>query len=422
MRRPPLFHGPVRRLLGFALLVLWLSAPVFGQAAEDVDDLFTDPEAGILEESEEGLDIDALTAEKKPLLSGSATVGGGLVLGITDWQKPITEPGAIALVPFYLMESVLKLDVRPTAFLRFFGSFSATSPYDDPATTDETAIAFSPLLVEELFLDYTLAELLYFRLGKQAMLWGQGRLFNPGDFMLQAIDGISVKGFVPLGVNGLTVVAIGEGVLGPNPPAYADVSELIAVAGLFETNLASLAFGVSAYYRIAPGLKTGAYLKTPIAGADVALEGVLNWGPDVAGVDSAVVLASLFWEGGRSKWQLILEYLFDTWVPEYQGHSLGLGAAVRNWLPGGWKPGLRWVHSFADASGQLLLGLDGPIAPYLRLSIGFPFRYGAPDGYYSRYLVSQLPGVEFLERFEDGQIPGNPAAAMMVALTLSIDF
>ena len=90
--------------------------------------------------------------------------------------------------------------------------------------------------------------------------------------------------------------------------------------------------------------------------------------------------------------------------------------------PGGWKPGLRWVHSFADVSGQLLLGLEGPIAPYLRLAVAFPFRYGDSPGNYSRYLVSQLPGVEYLERIEDGRIPGDPAAAVLVMLTLSIDF
>ena len=415
-----LCHGPVRRFLGLTLLVLWLSAPVLGRAEEGVDDMFSDPQAGILEESQEGVDIDALTAEKKPRLSGSATVGGGFVLGLTSWQQPITE--AIAFIPYYLAESVLKLDVRPASFLRFFGSLSVASPYSDPDTSGYTAVDFSPPLVQELFLDYTLAELLYFRLGKQQIQWGQGRLFNPGNFMGLAGDGLSIKGFLPIGPNGLTLVALGEGVFGPSPPAYSNVYDLIALAGLFETSLSFLSFGVSAYYRNDPGLKTGAYLKTPIAGVDVALEGVLKWGPYVAGFDSAVVLTSLFWEGGRCKWQLLLEYSFDTYVPNYQGHSLGLGTTVREWLPGGWKPSLRWVHSFADVSGQLLVGLDGPVAPNLRLAIGFPFRYGIADGYYTRYLVTQLPGVEFLEHFKDAKIPGEPAAAIVVLLTLSIDF
>jgi hypothetical protein len=415
-----LFQVPVRRLLGFALLALGLSAPVLGQAEDGVDDMFSDPGAGILGESKEGIDVNALTADKKPHFFGSATVGGGFVLGLTGWQQPVTE--AIAFIPYYLVESVLKLDVRPASFVRLFGSFLVFSPYSDPDTPGQTAVAFSPVLVNELFLDYTLAELLYFRLGKQEMTWGQGRLFNPGNFMLQASNSISVKGFLPLGPNGLTLVALGEGVLGgPSPPAYASVYDLIALAGLFETSLASFSFGVSAYYRNVSG-KTGAYLKKPVAGVDVALEGVLNWGQDAAGFDSAVVLTSLFWEGGRRRWQLILEYLFDTSVPNYQGHSLSLGATVRDWLPGGWKPSLRWVHSFADYSGQLLLGFDGPVAPNLRLLIGFPFRYGIADGYYNRYLVTQLPGIEFLEHFKDVQIPGQPAAAMVVLLTLSIDF
>ena len=404
-------------------LLLCLGASAYGEDGDGVDDsMFSDPNAGIIEAPQEGLDVDALTAAKKPRISGSVSASGGLVLGLTDWAQPITSPGAVAAFPFYSLESALKLDIRPASFLRFYGSFQVASPYVDPAHPEDTVIGFSPALVDELFLDYTLADRLFFRVGKQEITWGQGRLYNPGDFLLQAIDGISVKGFLPLGPNGLTLVGLGEGVLGPLPPAYDDLAELIAAAGLFETSLSRLTFGISAYYRIDPGLRTGAYLKTPIAGVDVAVEGVLEWGPDPTAMDSAAVLASLFWEGGRQKWQLILEYLFDSFVPDYQGHSIGLGVLARNWLPGGWKPGLRWVHSFADSSGQLLVGLDGPIAPYLRLTIGFPFRYGDSAGHYTRYLVSELPGIDYLERFENGQIPGNPAAAVLLMLTLSIDF
>ena len=414
MGRPVLFRA--------LLLVLWLNVPAFGQATDSVDDMFDDPNTGIVEQPEEGIDIDAIAAEKKPRFSGSATIGGGFVLGMTRWENPFTDPGVIALTPFYLMEGVLKLDFRPASSVRLFGSLEVNSPYVDPAHPEDTAIAFSPVLVDELFLDYTLAELLFFRLGKQEITWGQGRLFNPGNFMLNAIDGIALKGFLPLGPNGLTLVGLGEGVLGPIAPAYDDLSELIAAAGLFETSLSRLTFGLLVYYRIDPGLRTGAYLKTPIAGVDVALEGVLEWGPDPTVMDSAAVLASLFWEGGRRKWQLILEYLFDTSVPDYLGHSVGLGILARNWLPGGWKPGLRWVHSFADISGQLLVGLDGPLAPHLRLAVAFPIRYGDSPGYYNHYLVSELPGVEYLERIKDGRIPGDPAAAVLVMLTLSIDF
>ena len=413
----------MRRVLFRAtLLFLWLGASAFGQVTDGVDDMFDDPNAGIVEQPEEGMDVDALTADKKPRLSGSATVGGGFVLGMARWENPFADPGVIALTPFYVMEGALKLDYRPVSSLRLYGNFTVNSPYVDPAHPEDTSISFSPVLVDELFLDYTLAEKLFFRAGKQEITWGQGRLFNPGDFLLTAIDGISIKGFLPLGPNGLTLVGLGEGVFGPVAPASSDLAELVAAAGLFETSLSRLTFGLSAYYRVDPGLRSGAYLKTPIAGVDVALEGVLEWGPDPTGLDSAAVLASLFWEGGRRKWQLILEYLFDSSVPDYLGHSMGLGILAGNWLPGGWKPGLRWVHSFADVSGQLLLGLEGPIAPYLRLAVAFPFRYGDTPGNYSRYLVSELPGIEYLQRIEDGRIPGDPAAAVLVMLTLSVNF
>ncbi len=419
------------RLLTTSALLLFCLAPVLGRGDEGVDDMFKNPDQGIIEGSTEGLDVGALTADKKPRFSGSVSASGGFVLGLSRWENPIADPGVITAVPFYLIDGALKLDVRPATFVRLFASFEASSPYADPAGTGGTAVAFSPLLVDELFLDYTLADRLFFRVGKQEITWGQGRLFNPGNFMAavqavpgttNAVDGISLKGFLPLGSGGLTLVGLGQGILGAGAATYNDLAELIAVAGLFETSFSSLTLGASAYYRMDPGLRTGAYLKTPIAGLDVALEGVLDWGPAVDGVHTAEALASLFWEGGRRKWQLILEYLFDTGVPNYQGHSVGLAIRANNWLPGGWQPGLHWVHCFADGSGQFLAGLDGPLAKYLRLRIGFPFRYGPSTYYYSRYLVTALPGLEYLEKLNNGQIPGEPAAAVLVMLTLSIDF
>ncbi len=410
------------RLLASALLMFCL-APVLGRAEEGVDDLFQNPDQGIIEGSNQGLDVGALTADKKPHFSGSISANGGFVFGLSRWENPFADPGAIAALPFYLIDGTLKLDFRPASSFRLFASFEVLSPYDDPATTAGTAVDFSPLLVDELFLDYTLADRLFLRMGKQKITWGQGRLFNPGDFMLNADKGIAVKGFLPLGANGLTLVGLGEGFLpGTGTLTYNDLAELMTVAGQFETSFSSLTLGTSAFYRLDPGFRTEAYLKTPIAGVDVALEGVLDWGPAVDGVHTAEALASLFWEGGRRKWQVILEYLFDTGIPNYQGHSVGLAIRANNWLPGGWQPGLLWIHSFADGSGQVLAGLEGPIAPFLRLRIGFPFRYGGSTMYYSRYLVTALPGIEYLEKLNNGQVPGEPAAAMLVMLTLSIDF
>jgi hypothetical protein len=427
------------RARALALSLLWLClAPILARGDGGTDELFKNPDQGIIEGSNESLDVEALTADKKPHFSGSISASGGFVFGLSRWENPFADPSALSAIPFYLIDGTLKLDVRPASFARLFASFEVTSPYADPATPGKTAVAFSPLLVDELFLDYTLAERLFFRIGKQEITWGQGRLFNPGNFMFQRIpatptmedytadakDTISVKGFVPLGPCSLTLVGLGEGGLGTAAGTYNDLAELIAVAGLFEMSLSRMTFGTSAYYRMAPGLRTGAYLKTPVAGVDAALEGVVEWGPDPAAMRSAALLASLFWEGGRQKWQLILEYLFDG-DPEFYGHSVGLGIRANELLPGGWRPGLYWLHSFADGSGQFLLGLDGPIAKYLRLRIGFPFRYGSRPGSYTHYLVSTLPGVEYLEKLEElngGQIPGNLDAAVLVMLTLSIDF
>ncbi|MBN1834516.1 MAG: hypothetical protein JW820_01635, partial [Spirochaetales bacterium] len=339
-----------------------------------------------------------------------------------DWTQPLDDPANYDFSPLYAVESYLKLDVRPAAQLRFFGSFGLSSPYVDPDAPERTLVGFSPVFVDELFVDYTLAERVFFRAGKQEMTWGQGRLFNPGDLVSAAVDGISVKGFLPLGTNGLTLAAIGEGVLGPSPPDYSSVYDLIAGAALFETSLSSLTVGLSGYYRTQPGFRTGAYLRLPVGRLDAAVEGVIDWGTYVAGFESAEVLASLFWEGGDPRWQVILEYLFDTAVPDWRGHSLGLGVLVRDWLPKGWKPGLRWIHSFADQSGQIVAGIEGPLAPYLELVVAFPFRYGLDDPYYEEVITDELPDGESLERVTESGLLADLGGSVVVLLRLQLRF
>jgi hypothetical protein len=416
-------HRPSGRAFPAGLLLLLLGVAGSGFAQDDINDMFGNPDAGIIEESQETMDAAQATVEKgPPLFFGSLTLEGGFSFGVKDWTQPLDDPANFDFSPLYAVESYLKLDVRPWSQLRLFGSFGVNSPYVDPDEPDRTVVDFSPVFVDELFVDYTLAERLFFRVGKQDMTWGQGRLYNPGDFVSEAIDGISIKGFIPLGTNGLTLAAIGEGVLGPSPPDYSSVYDLIAGAALFETSLSSLTLGLSGYYRTTPGLRTGAYLRMPVAGIDVALEGVANWGPYVDGFDSAQVLASLFWDGGRDRWQVILEYLFDSSVPDWRGHSLGLGAVVRDWLPNGWKPGVRWLHSFADNSGQVVVGIEGPVAPYLRLVVALPFRYGVANPYYEGVVTDELPNDETLERVQETGLLEKLGGSMVVLLKLSLDF
>jgi hypothetical protein len=387
---------PIPPMLAAALLILAL--PQVPLTAQDdglgsIDDLFADPEAGIIEQEQDAIDPNALALDEAPRLSLSADIGGGLLLGIGDWGNPFNDPGLWEFTPFGSYGASLALDYRPRPDLSFHAGIATAFP--------DTAV-----VLDELYFDYTLLERIEFRAGKHGMTWGQGQILNPGNFVSGASDAFSVKAFAPLGNNGVTAVA-----MAPLDTLF-DGLDNARFAAQYAGSLGPVSLGTAAVWNNAEGLRNSAYLKTPIAGIDSAAELVLDWGDVSSGpADPQVTaLAAFFYEAGDPKWRIIAEYQFDSTVPDFLGHEIAAGLLISGWLPGGWKPGLLWQHRVSDSTGQFLLGFDGRLAPALDMSVGIPVRYG--DGAPLNY-----PGLEGF-----AEIPGTPVAALVVQLSLHIDY
>ncbi len=213
----------MRLILGRRAAVLLLLGAAFcaaapGAAAQDMDDLFSSPdgtvEAGAAADNEEGataeppaqaeqpppepadaVDIDALTTSPTTV-RGRFTGRGGIGLGFVEW------PGSAAAGDaspadlrrysiFYDSSASVTVDSRPTPYLRFHTSLSTS--------LNEDTLTYAAPEVDELFVDYTFAETLFFRAGRYAMTWGRGRLFdNPANLVERVDDGAAVRATVPL--------------------------------------------------------------------------------------------------------------------------------------------------------------------------------------------------------------------------------
>lgn len=382
-----------------ALLVAAMVAAVTlaGSAQDSIDDLFEDPEAGIIEdEPDETVDIEGLTEQDAPSVSGSASAEAGVSTGLSSWNNNLPVTDRLDFSAFYAMKSRVRFDVRPTSATRFYVSLSAEAP-------SQGSVTFGSIGIDELFLDYTFRESVFFKVGLQTMTWGNGQLFNPANLVTATSNAITLRGYLPLGASGLTLAAIAKDGFFTDP-AVPGIAE-VGYAGLFDWNLSPLSGSVAAYYQVDSGARTSVSFKAPIAGVDVALDGVVDWADDLAD-NGYQALLSTFWEGTDAGLNVVAEYLFESdRLPDGLGSRVAMGIAATDLLPR-WNPGVRWFHAFYDTSGEVIVGADGPIADNLRMSLALPISYGAP-------------GTTYRSQTED---PAGRAIALIARVSLSVNF
>ncbi|AHC16472.1 hypothetical protein [Salinispira pacifica] len=397
---------------------------------------------GADENGEDAIDLDALTTRDKPTVKGTVSLSGSIAGGFLDW--PVPEEGApygdilweeFDASVYYDMSSSVSVDARPLPYFRYFAKLSTSM--------DESRFSFPTPSVSELFIDYTLAERYFFRVGKQSMSWGQAQLLsNPGDLVSDVKDGIAVKMFMPLGVNGLTsVIYVKDGWLAstasPSPLDF-------AYASLFETSAGPFTLGFSGKFNrnLEQSLIGNMYVKTNVLGVDIALEGRGDFDVYPAKGDAGTAwgigpsylwpttqaLVHMFWESSDIGLQLIGEYRFsygpeittrigpvpaeesaaDTnlvWA-ENGVHRSGLGIVFTDARIFGLKPAVRWYHQYNDHSGQIVFGLTGSIAPLLNINIGLPVTYGQSWSYYR----------------QNNEDPAGRVVSLVVQLSLSRSF
>ena len=434
------------RLLPFFLTLLIL-VPL-NPAAQEIDDLFDDPDRGIIEEdqgeedarrsaeSEDpgavdgetedgadstaessepgsptgdsgGVDLDALTTGA-PVLRGSLNARAGVALGLEEWPGTAAADGRGVeelrrASGFYDMSATLSVDARPEPYLRFYGSLTSD--------LDEDAMTFTGPNIGELFVDYTLRETLFFRAGKHSLTWGQGRLLNnPANLVSRVGDGVALRASYPLGAGSLngvlyaTAAWVDEWRPG-DPRAF-------GYAGLYEGTVGGLTFELSTHYKEGELTGSAVSLTYGLGPVDLTLEGVGRWDvlDPAAGVQETGALAQLFWESEGGRWTVLGEYEFDSTVADLRGQYAGL--ALQAPALGRWRPRLRWLHAFQDNSGEILPALSATIAPSLSGSLGVPILYGGPRSYYR---VG-----ETIE--EDESLPVEEVVSLLFGVSLSFSF
>ena len=409
-----------------------LSAQEEEQESVNIDDLFSmepeevwDPDEDVPEEGDPiGVVLEGLTTAPTQVKVG-VTAGLGMGVGLIEWPGSNDADGKSTqelteVSGFYSTTSAITVDARPEPYIRFHGSLETT--------LDEDTLAFDDPYVGELFIDYTLNDMFFFRAGKQELTWGKALLLeNPADLVYRLEDGVGVRGSAPLGSGTVEAMVyskenwIGDDFENTDPRAY-------AYAGQWTMNRDSFSLGLSGHYKMEDDeegdLSTATSLSFGLGPFSLAGDLVYHWTSpeELETPDCWDALGQIVWQSPGQNWSILGEYWFDSSVVDNSGHYGGIGIKPPKLLGSKWQPAFSWQHAFQDDSGELILALTGKIAPSLRLTAAIPVIYGSSGSYYREELTEQVEDDDNSLDSDDASIPVDNVASFLLSIRFSYSF
>lgn len=331
-------------------------------SSNNLDDLFSDGSKDTTATSD-GTALAALQTKQPLTFSGSLYC---MVGGAVGWSKTpsISDPSSgLGYLVGGSVTNYLNFDARPDPTIRFHGSIEAAFP------------GFTPKIYE-LFFDYSMADAVFLRGGRQVIGWGNGRIFDVGDLMDNSSDTLSLKTYVPFGPHGFTLVTMVT-----DPGSTTDLSTWQPVpeaAPRLDLVLGRFEFSEEATFKYGDANRWASTIKTSLLGMDLYGEVFGSWLPERSFELSS--LESAFWQTTDRKFSLYGEHYFDGSDGYDQDHRVALLAALK---VQGFTFAAQWIHAFTDGSGSVMPAVTISPFQHLTVVIGLPVSYGATGSIYA---------------------------------------
>jgi len=426
------FSAPVLALALSVGLLLGAASGLRAEETDDVDALFDSPEAGTIEEqgekpkaAGEGAQaqqppaaapvnlLDQFTREPLTFYGSVSTALGGLA-GYKE-LPPFDRPMATDMdySGYANFTDTLSFRARPDPSTSLQGSFAVAYP-----SGDKGDFVFT---VPEVFVTYVLYDRLFFRIGKQTITWGNGRIYDDTNLTEGAENGYSFKLTVPVGQAAFTAVAMDQ-------PAWRETT----TAGVKELNYAGqMTLPIGPVEFLAMGLipsvkrRNEAVVLGHDEGSASAIKGVLGAKTTVWSVDffheslmnrmkQYTALSGFFKEWSDPQIQFYGEYRYkhgpDICGPDITtDHQTSLNLLWKKFFHPQVEVGVRWNQAWRDNSGYVIPGLKLTTIPKLTIGMALPVYYG------NRYSAAAV------DYAEDVDSQFRKAAFVMTA-TLDLSF
>lgn len=353
-----------------------------------VDELFANPQADTVTAVSDAKQLfEPFHAQPLTVVGSLSTMAGG-VIGFSDRPEATSGNGPYRLKvsPGMSFVPVMTFSARPDETVRFQGTTSF--PFQSTST-------FEPV-INEVFIDYTLQDEIYVRIGKHLVSWGVTRIFDVpnGDLMTNTSSSsnyLNMKVTVPIATGGLTAITLAPSTVFDPPVSWkeliyglqADVpilkSDLILSASCFGNNTRE-----DAYHE---PLNATAVFKTALLGADLFAEGVWASRLDTSSRSPVSPTFNGFVSGFYKSWRertltIYGEYYVDTTDESLKNQYISVVGKADKAFGSPLSLALQWTHAFRDGSGIITPGFSTGLLPHIKMQAGLPCRYGRPDSYY----------------------------------------
>ena len=391
-----------------ALFLLILVLPVSAQeTGNDFDDLFEGEileeegeattekgngedlfESDLFEDSAETEAAEELSPEEAFLVSEQLEWGGSFDLTLTTQVAWVGYPAPWES-RFWNEDSSLTsklsgdlfFDARPDRDFRVFGKVKAAYQYPaDPVLPDPPPGEWE-VEIFELFSDFQIKDLLFFRAGKQTVQWGVGYFFSPADVLsLVSIDPedpgaeregpIALKTHFPFAAHNAYLYLVANDI---------DKPEQIAVAPKIELLLGSYELGIGGFYQVDLTPKTPMGMLTltgPLWDLDLFAEALIRDDEDALLFSGTTGFSYI-----NSDWNLSLftqYYLRDQGctAPITPGrHYLAASVGWSELLDSDFGLSLLYLANFSDGSGLITPTVTWDPIDHVRLSTGLRISY-----------------------------------------------
>jgi hypothetical protein len=295
-----------RHIYILSLVLLLLSGALFAQTGEETpiitdDDPFSDSSDIIVPKEEvEKDDVTEQIEKESVTLTGEIQGQFGYYLTRDFFSdQPEFDDNEYAT----LLGADLLLDVRLRKGFKAFANLSVGyMPQGIPVTHNYTGIGPGgagdfmlsedsdlALILKEIFMDMNISNVIYFRLGKQVLVWGRGYFWNPTDLLNRDKKSIADMEARREGIYGLKVqVPFGTALTlygFIDATAAEDISDF-AFAGKAEFTVGNVEMGLSAWGKKNEVPVFGFDISTSLFDVDVWAEVSLSYGDNVTKMDT----------------------------------------------------------------------------------------------------------------------------------------
>ena len=379
---------------------------------ENFDSVFEDPAEDIVIEEPKNINYrDQLEKSEKIIVKGDFVIRAGGGWGWVD--KPFK--GYPEGLGGAYSKAYISFDARPDPTIRIFGKLKTEMDSDNGSDV------WSMLAFDELYCDYNWLDKSFFRLGKFYMTWGQGRLFQPANFMKDSEKGTSLRMTMPNVLDGVSLVThYKKRTLGSYNDKRLREGD-ISYAGHVDKTFGPVNLSAAMLYNELDGERYSGSFKTVLFHTDLFADFVLNhfkytnkkYSKEMDNPDdldypvgyTKEFLCGFYREWGQnpvwSKAKLYGEYYYDNRLRWDPSHNFGLATNINNLFGSPIGMSFKWLHSVTDDAGQFIGGFS--ISPWKHVSIrlAIPWQYGnkeLDEDFYEEFPIkSKLAFTLFVE-------------------------